>query len=441
MSGLGRRWNGLRGRWNGLRGRWAPLLLLLVAALSCRVEIARAADPAADPEEAAVLREAAGRKAGKVPRVPWVTGVSWAGIVARAAAEDRPVLIDFTATWCGPCKLLDVMVFTEKAVIAELAEVITFQVDIDNPEYRDLKTQFGVTAVPTIAWCDSRGNLVDSFSGYVSSREFLEIVRGWRNNRTIDRVLDLRQAASPQDPDVLLGLARRQAERGRDREAEVLYRRLLNLRHDAPAGTVAHGMLGLAAVEDRAGRPAEARRLAARVALLYAVPDSATSDSATSDSAGAGRAPADIRPTDPAAAATVRNEMLLEAALFQEAIGDTLGMLASFRTLAARDSRSVLALHGYARAAVKAGQDLVGATKAALRATVYSDDDPDVISTLAACYFQRGMVSRAIRWQEKAVAAAPHTPRYAEELARYRAALADDPAGVGRSRRSGRPGR
>ena len=393
-----------------LQGRRVALLIALLATLGGGAASIRAAEP----EEAEVLREAVVQKVGKVPRVPWVTDVSWAEIVARAEAENRPVLIDFTATWCGPCKLLDVMVFTEKAVISELAEVVTFQVDIDKPEYRDLKTEFGVVAVPTVAWCDPRGNLVDIFSGYVSSQQFLEIVRGWRSNLTIDRVLDVRQAASPQDPTVLLDVARRQAERGRDREAEVLYRRLLNLRRQAPPATVARGMLGLAAVEDRAGRTDEARRLAARVAGLYAT--------------------ADTVPAEPDAAAA-RNERLLEAALFQESIGDTSGMLTSFRTLAARDNRNVLALHGYARAAVKADEDLAAATKAALRATVYSDDDPDVISTLAACYFQRGMVSRAIRWQEKAVAAAPHTPRYGEELARYRAALADDPYGLKRSRR------
>jgi thioredoxin-like negative regulator of GroEL len=391
--------------------RLGPLVLTSMFVLAAGNAANAAGTPAdstasAAPDESAVLRDAAGEKVGRVPRVPWVTDVSWPEIVARADSADQPVLIDFTATWCGPCKLLDVMVFTEKAVIAELAEVVTFQVDIDKPEYRELKERFGVEAVPTVAWCSPSGEPIDSFTGYVSSKQFLEIVRGWRSNLTIDRVLGERKARSPEDPLVLLDVARRQAERGNDREAEILYRRLLNLRHGADPQVVARGMLGLAGLADEAGRHEEARRLAARVAG----PDSGQ-------------------------AATVDGEVLLEAALFQESIGDTLGMLHSFRSLAERDHRSVLALHGYARAAVRVGHDLEDATRAALRATVYSDNDPDVISTLAACYFARDMVSRAIRWQEKAVAAAPHTARYREELATYRAAQEADPYGLRRSRR------
>ena len=243
----------------------AIALTLLTAAL-CGAPAGAAR--ATDPEEGAVLDAARGEKVGRVPRVPWITGVSWSDIVSRAGDEGRPLLVDFTATWCGPCKLLDVMVFTEKAVIAELDSVVTFQVDIDKPEYAELKARFGVDAVPTIAWCTPAGELVDSFSGYVSSRQFLEIVRGWRQNRSIDRVLSDRQTASPQDVEVLLDVARRQAERGRVREADVLYRRVLNLRHSAPPAEVAQGLLGLARLAQADGRPDEARRLAARVADL-----------------------------------------------------------------------------------------------------------------------------------------------------------------------------
>ena len=385
------------------RRAWASLalsLLLIAGPGRCR------AQAPATPEDEALLNAAAAAKPSPVPRVPWLKDVSWAEILDRADAADQPVLIDFTATWCGPCKLLDVMVFTEKAVISELAGVVTFQVDIDKPEYSRVKENFAIEVVPTVVWCDQQGREIDRFTGYVSSVQFLEIVRGWQSNRTIDRVLEERQDASPQDAEMLLDVARRQAERGNDRQADVLYRRLINLRRESDPRTVGRGMLGLAGIEQRLGRPEEARRLARRVAALY---------------------------TDPAAPPEIvaaRAEGMLEAALFQESIGDTLGMLATFRTLAETDHRSVLALQGYARAAVNAGQDLVPATRAALRAVVYSDNDPDVISTLAACYYWRGLYGKAVRWQLKAVEAAPHQVLYRTDLARYEAAQAADPHGM-----------
>jgi len=210
-----------------------------------------------------------------------------------------------------------------------------------------------------------------------------------------------------------LDLARRQAERGHDRQAEVLYRRLMNHRlmnhrlmnhrHGKTLRLVARGMLGLADLENRQLRPRQARYLAREVASMY---------------------------SRPGAASQGRSEVMLEAALFQEAIDDTAGMLDTFRALARLEDRNALALHGYARAAVRTGRDLVPATRSALRAVVYSNNDPEVINTVAACYYGRGLYGRAIRWQKKAVSAAPDRRTYQQKLQKYEAARAADPYGL-----------
>ncbi|MFT5233483.1 MAG: thioredoxin-like negative regulator of GroEL, partial [Candidatus Krumholzibacteriia bacterium] len=205
----------------------------------------------------------------KAPRVPWIVDKNWEEIKDLAHERDQPILIDFTATWCGPCKLLDVMVFTEKPVIEMLSDVVTFQADIDDPRHLALKTELNIEVVPTVVWLNKRGEEIDRFRSYVSSSQFIDIVNGWENNNTIDRTLSVRQMASPQDPTVLLDVARRQAERGNDRQAEVLYRRMMNLRHDAEPRLVARGMLGLAQAEYELGREATARHLARQVSNMY----------------------------------------------------------------------------------------------------------------------------------------------------------------------------
>jgi thioredoxin-like negative regulator of GroEL len=362
-------------------------VFLVLAAVSLAAAFASAEEAA--PDTARVT---------KAPRVPWIKDQSWTQIVDRARTNDQPILIDFTAHWCGPCRFLDVMVFNEKSVIVSLAEVVTMQVDVDKPEYAALKQDFAVDLLPTLIWCDSLGNEVDRFTGYRSSDEFLEIVGSWRADRTIDRVLADRKAASPEDPEVLLDLARRHVERGQDEEAAVQYRRLMNFRHEAVPRTVVRGMLGLAELEEKNGRADKSGSLVTQAVALYTAPDLSEEVLA------------------------YRTEGMMEIALFQENRADTLGALETYRALVAMDDEEVLGLEGFARTAVAADVELQEATRCALRAMVFSDKDARIIGTLAETYYQRGLYRKAIRWINLAIERDPDEAYFHRRLAAFEAA-------------------
>ncbi|UZT96207.1 thioredoxin family protein [Chryseobacterium fluminis] len=61
--------------------------------------------------------------------------------------SERPVLIDFFATWCQPCKVQSSVLTTVKENIGEGARII--KVDVD--QYPALAVQYGVRGVPTLA--------------------------------------------------------------------------------------------------------------------------------------------------------------------------------------------------------------------------------------------------------------------------------------------------
>ena len=59
--------------------------------------------------------------------------------------SDRPVLLDFWAAWCGPCRMLAP---TLSRLAEEHPEIKVGKVNID--EERDLAADFGIEAIPTL---------------------------------------------------------------------------------------------------------------------------------------------------------------------------------------------------------------------------------------------------------------------------------------------------
>ncbi|MFT8889222.1 MAG: thioredoxin [Ethanoligenens sp.] len=85
---------------------------------------------------------------------------------------DKPVLIDFWATWCGPCRMQGPIVEDVAEELGDTATVAKLNVD-ENPE---LAAQFSVMSIPTLVFLKD-GKIVGQRVGVTPKAELLSILR------------------------------------------------------------------------------------------------------------------------------------------------------------------------------------------------------------------------------------------------------------------------
>jgi len=87
------------------------------------------------------------------------------------ASQDVPVLVDFWAPWCGPCKTLGPII--EKAVTAQAGKVKLVKINIDdNP---GVAGQLGVRSIPAV-FAFNKGQPVDGFMGALPESQITQFI-------------------------------------------------------------------------------------------------------------------------------------------------------------------------------------------------------------------------------------------------------------------------
>jgi thioredoxin:protein disulfide reductase len=109
-------------------------------------------------------------------------GIKWTYNLAEARAkankERKPLMIHFTAVWCGPCQEMKKKAFSDARIIKRSGAFIPVRIDIDEQhevaaKYNALARKYGGIGVPNILFLASNGAKLKHIVGYQSPEQLL----------------------------------------------------------------------------------------------------------------------------------------------------------------------------------------------------------------------------------------------------------------------------
>lgn len=85
--------------------------------------------------------------------------------------SDKPVLVDFWASWCGPCRMLAPII---EEIAEERPDIKVGKINVD--EQQELAAAFQIESIPTVVLIKD-GKTVNGFLGYRPKEQVLEILK------------------------------------------------------------------------------------------------------------------------------------------------------------------------------------------------------------------------------------------------------------------------
>ena len=87
--------------------------------------------------------------------------------------KDKLVLVDFYATWCGPCRMMH-------PIIEEVAKEENIKViKVDVGKHDELARNYGIMSIPTIILFQN-GNLVEKNIGFIPKEQLLTMIKNYK---------------------------------------------------------------------------------------------------------------------------------------------------------------------------------------------------------------------------------------------------------------------
>jgi len=106
-------------------------------------------------------------------------GIDWysheKGLVL-GKSQAKKVFINFYATWCGYCKMMDTKTFTDSSVIAYMKNnFIAVKVDVDKE--RQVAAMYNISPLPDVWFISEKGAPIGNKPGYIPTKDMLQVLK------------------------------------------------------------------------------------------------------------------------------------------------------------------------------------------------------------------------------------------------------------------------
>lgn len=105
-------------------------------------------------------------------KISWLTDLPPA--LAKAKETGRPIMIDFYADWCGPCKMLDAETYSDDRVAQASTNLVMVRIDVDQNQL--LAGRYRVESIPTIVVLNPDGTESNRAVGFMGVEPMLTII-------------------------------------------------------------------------------------------------------------------------------------------------------------------------------------------------------------------------------------------------------------------------
>lgn len=108
--------------------------------------------------------------------VKFETSSSMSTVLEKADNENKPIFVDFYTSWCGPCRIMDKEVFTNRNTADFLnRNFVNYKVNAEKGKGPDYALMYNVKSFPTLLFLDAKGNVILRHEGMADEQTMKRI--------------------------------------------------------------------------------------------------------------------------------------------------------------------------------------------------------------------------------------------------------------------------